>query len=478
VSLSYIDVCSGISAPTMAWKPLGWCALCFAEIEPAPRAVLAHHYPDVPLQGDFTEIEGNEYGPVDLVVGGTPCQDFSVAGLRAGLDGARGNLTLQFGRLARRSRARWMVWENVPGVFSSNAGRDFGAVLASFAGYPVGTIFAPPPGGWRNSGVIAPAGPHSHGLAWRVLDAQHFGVPQRRRRVFVVGYLGDWRRAAAVLFERHSLSGHPAPRREAGSGVAVGALAGTSPGGGWRIGADEAAAGQLVTAFGGNDTRGPIDVSTALKSHGGPHGRLDFESETFVAHCFDARQQDVIQHGDRTGPLDTDGWTHAVAFTQNSRSEVREIGGDGQIVGALAADVGAQQQSYLAFNITPSNSNKDFNARESQRAQALTAGGNRPSARGGDLITDTLTSAGDAHSGFRDEKGLVVTSAVRRLTPRECERLQGFPDDFTLVPNRGKPMADGPRYKMLGNSMAVPVLRWIGERVAMVELLAAQEQAA
>jgi DNA (cytosine-5)-methyltransferase 1 len=155
----------------------------------------------------------------------------------------------------------------------------------------------------------------------------------------------------------------------------------------------------------------------------------------------------------------------------------------------------------VAFNITPSNSNKDYNARESERAQALTAGGNRPSARGGDLIAfaqnqrdevrllsvagaiaaepgikqqtyvaDTLTSNGDAHSGYRDEKGLVShASAVRRLTPRECERLQGFPDDYTLIPYRGKPAADGPRYKALGNSMAVPVMRWIGERIALVD---------
>jgi site-specific DNA-cytosine methylase len=113
--MRYLDVCAGISASTVAWKPLDWKAAAYSEIEAAPRAILAHHYPDTPLHGDFTTIKGDEYGPIDLLVGGTPCQDFSIAGLRAGLAGDRGNLSLQFLLLARRTRARWVVWENVPG---------------------------------------------------------------------------------------------------------------------------------------------------------------------------------------------------------------------------------------------------------------------------------------------------------------------------------------------------------------------------
>jgi DNA (cytosine-5)-methyltransferase 1 len=187
----YLSVCSGIEAATVAWHPLGWTPAAFSEIEAFPRAVLAHHYPDVPCHGDFTTIGADEYGPIDLLVGGTPCQSFSVAGLRGGLGDDRGNLALEYLRLADRKRPRWLVWENVPGVLSSNGGRDFGAIL----------------GGMVELG---------YSFAYRVLDAQFFGVPQRRRRVFVVGHLGDWRRAAAVLFERHSLSGNPAPRREAG----------------------------------------------------------------------------------------------------------------------------------------------------------------------------------------------------------------------------------------------------------------------
>jgi len=186
--MRYLSVCSGIEAATVAWHSLGWTPAGFAEIEPFPRAVLAHHYPEVPLHGDFTQTADADCADVDLLVGGTPCQSFSVAGLRGGLADQRGNLALEYLRLAERTRARWLVWENVPGVLSSNRGRDFGAIL----------------GGMVELG---------YGFAYRVLDAQYFGVPQRRRRVFVVGYLGDWRPAAAVLFERESLRGNPAPSR-------------------------------------------------------------------------------------------------------------------------------------------------------------------------------------------------------------------------------------------------------------------------
>ena len=217
----YGSVCSGIEAATVAWHPLGWKPAFFSEIEPAPRSVLAHHYSDVPCHGDFTTIGANEYGPINLLVGGTPCQSFSIAGLRGGLDDDRGNLALEFIKLAQRTRPRWVVWENVPGVLSSNRGRDFGTFLAAL-------------------------GEIGYGFAYRVLDAQFFGVPQRRRRVFVVGCLGDWRSAAAVLFERHSLQGHPAPRREAGKEIA-GTLESRASGGGGGPGAgtDGAAAGYL-----------------------------------------------------------------------------------------------------------------------------------------------------------------------------------------------------------------------------------------
>jgi len=433
----YGSVCSGIEAATVAWHGLGWAPSFFSEIDKFPRAVLAAHYPKVPLHGDFTTIKAGEYDPIDLLVGGTPCQSFSVAGLRGGLADGRGNLALEYLKLAQRLRPKWLVWENVPGVLSSAGGRDFGSIL----------------GGLVECG---------YGFAYRVLDAQYFGVPQRRRRVFVVGYLGDWRRAAAVLFERHSLSGHPAPRREAGQRAAPTISARTEGGGG------------LETDF---DLDGGLIASTGDVSHclnAGGMGRIDYETETLI-----------------TGALACSGG-HAYS-------------------GTTAQDAGQGFLLPVAYNITPSQSNKDYNARASERSQAITSNGNRPSARGGDVIafdTTQMTSkanrsnpqAGDpshplaagAHApaiafnarqdpthgpvadpiGTKDTgHGFVRGSAVRRLTPRECERLQGFPDDYTLISHRGKPAADGPRYKALGNSMAVPVMRWIGERIQMVEAL-------
>ena len=193
--MRYLSVCSGIEAATVAWHSLGWTPVAFSEIEPFPCSLLAHHYPDVPNWGDMTLFQRWPHADIDVLVGGTPCQSFSVAGLRKGLDDPRGNLMLTYLAIAAKYRPEWMVWENVPGVLFSNGGRDFASLLRGLdeLGY-----------GW----------------AYRVLDAQYFGVAQRRRRVFVVGHLGDWHRAAAVLFERHSLSGHPAPSREKGEGAA------------------------------------------------------------------------------------------------------------------------------------------------------------------------------------------------------------------------------------------------------------------
>lgn len=411
---------------------MGWKALCFAEIEAAPRAVLAHHYPDTPLRGDFTEIRGDEYGPVDLLVGGTPCQSFSIAGLRGGLDDGRGNLSLEFARLADRARPRWVVWENVPGVLSSGGGRDFGSIL----------------------GALAELG---YGIAYRVLDAQHFGVPQRRRRVFVVGYLGDWRRAAAVLFERHSLSGDTAPRREKGQDVA-GVLTSRA-----SAGTDEATAGYLQAvapclnaAFGSKlgldnqhiDSGAGLFVAHSLRGEGFDASEDGTGRGTpLVPVAFDwyASQSQSLPIGEQCPPLKTT-MQPAVAFAQNARDEVRLFGGDGQSVGALGAQPSMKQQSYVAF---------DMRGRE-----------------GGAQFEGPHDTANIRAASGGSSRSYVAASAVRRLTPRECERLQGFSDDFTLVPYRGRMMADGPRYKMLGNSMAVPVLTWIGQRIAMVDQLA------
>jgi DNA (cytosine-5)-methyltransferase 1 len=395
----YLSVCSGIEAATVAWHPLGWEAAAFSEIEAFPRAVLSHHYPDVPLHGDFTMIGADQYGAIDLLVGGTPCQSFSVAGLRGGMDDERGQLALQFLKLLDRTRARWVVWENVPGVLSSNGGRDFGSLL----------------GGLVELG---------YGFAYRILDAQFFGVPQRRRRVFVVGHLGDWRCAAAVLFERHSLSGHPAPRREAREGTASRASCGFEVGGTLgprvsRLTTDECANGAAIVAHCENVSRSLTACKTAT-------GRLDPNEQEFIAftakdHGADASDiSPTLRSGSHSGSHANGGVMPAVAFTASEQ----------------ANSYAWERDVYPTLNAQVPNDSSNI------------------------------------------QQGIRQGSAVRRLTPRECERLQGFPDDYTLISYRGKTAADGPRYKALGNSMAVPVMRWIGERIAAVEALAAESLAA
>lgn len=234
--MRYASVCSGVEAASLAWMPLGWGAAWFSEIEPFPCEVLRQRFPNVPNLGDMTKIEikpngdiqygatstiPNDGRPIDLIVGGTPCQDASVAGKRAGLvEGARSKLAFTFARLAYELAAyrglRWLVWENVPGVFSLNGGRDFAAFLSSLCGRDV----AVPKAGWKNFGIVREGSGGNFGLCWRVLDVQYVrvdgfprAIPQRRRRVFLVGYLGDWRRAAEVLFEPSSLCGDNPPKR-------------------------------------------------------------------------------------------------------------------------------------------------------------------------------------------------------------------------------------------------------------------------
>ncbi len=347
----YSSVCSGVEAATSAWHPLGWKPKWFSEIEKFPSAVLAHHYPDVPNLGDMTEFKEWPDDPIDLLVGGTPCQSFSVAGLRKGLDDPRGNLMLTYLAIAERYQPRWLVWENVSGVLSSNRGRDFGTFLAAL-------------------------GQIGYGFAYRVLDAQYFGVAQRRRRVFVVGYLGDWRRAAAVLFERESLSGHPAPSREA---------------------------------------------------------------REEVAQCLTTRTESAYDPTTETLP---------VAFgAQNSVNQGDSVSTE------VTPTLDKSKTPGVAFAIHPHSIGRKPNAGPQGR--------------------DHL----DAEQAYtHDARGVAQAVAkgnqVRRLTPTECERLQGFPDNYTQIAWRNKvaeDCPDGPRYKAMGNSMAVPVMRWIGERIQMVE---------
>jgi DNA (cytosine-5)-methyltransferase 1 len=430
----YGSVCSGIEAATVAWHPLGWRASFVSEIEAFPRAVLQHRWPEIPLHGDFTTISRRDYESIDLLVGGTPCQSFSVAGLRGGLDDERGNLALEYLRLADRLRPRWLVWENVPGVLSSDGGRDFGAIL----------------GGMVELG---------YGFAYRVLDAQFFGVAQRRRRVFVVGYLGDWRRAAAVLFERHSLQGHPAPRRDKGPGVAVSPSLRAQSNSSHR----EDSQAFVAAALRARDHARGVDsdctdtlIAHALRGEGFDASEDGTGRGTpLVPVCFSSKDHGAdalsdlaptLRAGGHDGSHANAGVPPAIAFALRGREggAMPEVGGDQ--VGSLRAASGGSSRDYVAFN---------------SREDCVSS-------------TDVFGSLGSS----LPQSQAVAGSAVRRLTPRECERLQGFADDYTLIPWRKGMAPDGPRYKALGNSMAVPVMAWIGRRIEMVDAIASASEAA
>ncbi|MDW3683897.1 DNA (cytosine-5-)-methyltransferase [Cupriavidus sp. CV2] len=434
--MRYLSVCSGIEAATCAWHPLGWEPFAFSEIEPFPSAVLAHHYPTVPNLGDMTKFKDWPDAAIDLLVGGTPCQSFSVAGLRKGLADPRGNLMLTYLAIAERYAPKWLVWENVPGVLSSNGGRDFGTLL----------------------GGLAELG---YGFAYRVLDAQYVrvesharAVPQRRRRVFVVGHLGDWRRAAAVLFERESLLGHPAPRRQAGQGSA-----GTLTRGLGERGAESGERGLLIPqAFGGNNTTGPIDVATALNACASASGRMDFDSETFVAHSLRAEGFDASEDGTGRGtPLVP---VPAIAF------DCKASGQNGFGVGEIASTLRSMGHANSHQN---GGGHLAVAFAENSRAEVRLEGGDGQ-------VTGTLSTGGGKPG--QGTPSVITGMAVRRLTPRECERLQGFPDDYTAILRSGKPAADGPRYKSLGNSMAVNEMCWLGDRIASVEAIEHRRNAA
>lgn len=423
--MTFASICSGIEAATVAWEPLGFRPAWLAEIDSFCSALLAHRFPNVENRGDFTRIDGGP-GAIDILAGGTPCQSFSIAGRRGGLEDARGNLAIEFCRLAGRLRPRWIVWENVPGVLSSNGGRDFGAIL----------------------GALADVG---YGCAWRVLDAQFLGVPQRRRRVFVVGHLGDWRRAAAVLLEREGLCRDTPARRKTrqttpGDSV-CGAEIGPSGGRFTQLAPtldarckDSAIRNQIgLLVFGGNNTAGPIDIATACNAHGGS-GRMDFETETFVTHALRGDGFDASEDGTGRG-------TPIIPMAFSSKDHAADAGETAPTLRAMPHDASHPNGGgQVAVCVQEGQTGvREYETAGTVRSDAP---GSQP---GGSLIRHRM--------------------AVRRLTPRECERLQGFPDDYTLIPYRRKPAADGPRYRAIGNSMAVPVMRWIGERMRLVDAL-------
>lgn len=532
--MRYASVCSGIEAASLAWEPLGWKPVFFSEVEPFPCAVLAHHWPDVPNLGDMTKIDGRDWrGKADVLVGGTPCQAFSVAGMRKGLHDDRGNLTLIFAELANDIFPDFVVWENVPGVLSDKT-NAFGCLLGALAGED-GPLL-PPGGKWTNAGYVL--GPERT-IAWRVLDAQYTGVAQRRRRVFLVACPRNGADPREVLFESEGLRRDTPPRREAGkeiTGDVAGCLGAGDGNRGWRNDLDQGAF--VPVAFGGNNCSGPIDVATA-RSSSSPHGRLDFETETFcvtgaTTHALTRSQKGATEDGTGRGtpivpvalhptqdPISSeDGTTHAdtcespqvvafrvhgehsTAMTGNGVARVADpvevsrcldsCGGyatnqggtvvaftQNQCGGGLGTDFDCDGGlTVQAFNNTGQGWwNKAETAATVRKGDERGNGGARESTilaltqnQCGDVLTGEVCASLGTNQNATGRNTAKVNAGmqVRRLTPRECERLQGMPRDHTLIPWRGKPAElcpDGVRYKSIGNSMAVPCMAWIGKRI-------------
>lgn len=548
----YVSIFSGVEAATLAWEPLGWEPVAFSEIEPFPCAVLAERWPDVPNLGDITKIDWKEEidGAIDLVVGGSPCQSFSVAGKREGLKGASG-LMFEYIRCVQELRPRWFLWENVPGALTSEDGGAFGQLL-------------------REMDELG------YSLAWRVLDAQFFGVAQRRRRLFLVGHLGA-ESPAEVLFEPDCLSGNPQSSREKRKELAR------------RAGRSAACAGFKYSAAPRANTIGYAEeqantltadwhAPAVLPLSGtGQHYMAMSQYGTEVAGCLTARGdsspcadrgQNIVcmtgtqahchisdeiagcltaHMGKDDAPVVMDGtniqtyvcetahsgsnglgvgmsdvfptldtssgpavWAREnsvlspFGFAQNVRNEVRIVG-DGTISGALAANPGMKQTTFVCTGGTyPINEQVATRDKKLGRGTALGIGadgdsafalmanhphmvaagsGSEPIAMG-DLnahtaicrnVCPTLKCGGDGAMVASETADKIMEAnpmLVRRLTPLECERLQGFPDGHTLIGWKGKPAEecpDGPRYKAIGNSMAVPVMKWIGTRIALVD---------
>ena len=505
--MRYLSVCSGIEAATVAWHGLGWQAAGFAEIDPSARAVLQHHYPDVPLHGDFTALKEKDYEAIDLLVGGTPCQSFSIAGLRKGLDDDRGNLSLEFIRLAQKSRARWLVWENVPGILSVDKGRAFGTFL----------------------GGLAECG---YGFAYRVLDAQYFGVPQRRRRVFVIGYLGDWRRAAAVLFEPESLRGDITPIRKTEQEVAgtLGARTCRS------VGAQDADCGHLMALRGDGVRR--LTPRECERLQGFPEIKnnvtirvwstesqknfaiVETSNHKLQEHALNAEESTSQPRANHVGALSNASRPECgKPVAMNVRLDLErmavEISNAGKLLWRANA-AGKAEKSPLSM---PGEDFAHLLALMPRTLAPLTRGGRAElpqsislSMRGlnGSVLVnlsgqEIKENAADVGRFIKDltkytksttsdpgQNSLNCASAWITWCCSVVNAISGFIPEtiwqsnpyavivetitpYTLVSVKGKAAVDGPRYKALGNSMHTGTMRWIGERINMVELQSADD---
>lgn len=599
--IEYGSVCSGIEAATVAWHTLGWKPAWYSEIAPFPSAVLAHHYPNTPNLGDMTQLTemvlNREISAPDVFCGGTPCQSFSVAGLRKSLTDDRGNLSLVFCEVAnaidnvRRADGKQpsiILWENVPGVFSTSD-NAFGCFLAGIVGES--EPIKPTGKRWENAGIVV--GPERT-ATWRVLDAQYFGLAQRRKRVFVVASARTDIDIGQVLFEFGGVQRDSAPSRASRKadsstvthrtrndseqehiergGIATYAVDGylsnsmksANPHSGFHD-ADVARAidtngtnpaanqgGNLIVHVDGDYTEVPShDISgtivasakgswnratgietplaIAFKVRAGGNstgerggklnqtgglGYLEAQEQTFtistttdqyVAIAYTMRE-DATNNTFSINPTDvsltlqalqpTINSHHAqnivqeipvgrqMAFQQNTRDEVRLIQGDGEIAGALTSQLGMKQQNYIASSepvsilweashgYDPARVVPDQDVSPTLTAKMGTGGNNVPmlaqQSMHNDIVAPLLARSGSSPDGSLGYPIVNDIMRVRRLTPRECERLQGFPDDYTQISYRNKPPTDCPdglRYQALGNSWAVPVIRWIGTRI-------------
>ena len=447
--MKYYSIFSGIEAATVAWEPLGWEPLAFSEIDEFPSAVLKARFPSVPNLGDITKVNWKEavreFGRPDIVVGGSPCQSFSIAGDRTGLDGASG-LMWEYVRCVREVMPDWLLWENVPGALSSSHGEDFRCLLEALDAL-------------------------GYGLAWRVLDAQFFGVAQRRERVFLVGCLGDVEGPCEVLFEPESLSWDTQSSREkrkelaagAGGGAACAGFAwhhGGNTGLGWQEDASATVESNMPPAvyqiagniIGREDKNGGHQLGVVDPDEHGAF-TLNTADRHAVVMCMTDTQPNSMVSGEVCGAMSATMHKDppVVAKTLKMRGGC-EGGGKGPLVQEdVSATLGTSNDQTLFEPVS-------FAA--NQRGELRLQGGD-----------GTVIGAIPASQSGKQVQGVTDGYAVRRLTPRECERLQGFPDDWTKVPYRGKPAEecpDTPRYKAIGNSMAVPVMRWIGRRIQEV----------
>lgn len=465
--MNYLSFCSGIEAASVAWHHLGWNPVGFSEIEKFPSQVLAARFPTVPNFGDMTkfkdwDLNGNT---VDLIVGGTPCQSFSVAGLRRGLEDQRGNLSLVFCQAADYFDPEFVLWENVPGVLSDK-GNAFGCFLAGLSGASEPIT---PNGRWTNAGLVSG---QKRTIAWRVLDAQYvrvgthpYAVPQRRRRIFVLAVRGsgNWAAASTLFTLTNGMCGNPAPSRKAGQEVADGFRNGSEIRSHWdgeypHPTLNQSAKGSGGVGFSNQELfsqRGaylapfwPAQVAPTLNASFGSkqgledqHIRGGQDCSFQVAKCLITKTR---MDAETETLIPTNGGHFSYALAGNTIGRKPENGGNG---------LGYDEETMYTLTKT------DLHGVVAPIAFGV---GEKPD------VAHCLRSGASKADKHESSTYIQTQMQVRRLTPVECERLQGFPDGWTDIQMNGKPTPDGPRYKALGNSMAVNVMSWIGDRIQMV----------